>query len=66
MTTQDTIEKYVEKLVDRGWETNEGGYFPHQFTCDQIDMVRTTLHAVAEEARKEERKEIIHHWFFTK
>ena len=55
------IEKYIEKLVDRGWEIDEGGYFPNQFTSDQIEMVRTAL-TEAYEAGRKEKGNCKHEW----
>lgn len=55
---KEELERKIEKLVDRGWEVNEGGSFPNQFTSDQIDMVRTALTEAYEAGRKYERAAI--------
>jgi predicted metal-dependent phosphoesterase TrpH len=47
----NTIEKYVEELKDAGWFESSHG--KEEFSYTQIQWIRTTLTAVADEARRE-------------
>jgi len=59
MTTQDTIEKYVAELRDWGWETYRHVGGDNAFTSAQVKKITSTLTAVAEEARREERVNLV-------